>query len=52
VEAFQVQVEERFALCPAGQRSSNVSRLEEKKTGQVDYRIEWKQATCGTCSLR
>ena len=52
VEAFQVQVEERFALCPAGQRSSNVSRLEEKKTGQVDYRIEWKPATCGTCSLR
>lgn len=52
VEAFQVQVEERFALCPAGQRSSNVSRLEEQQTGKVNYRIEWNQATCGTCSRR
>jgi transposase len=52
VEAFQVQVEERYAVCPAGQRSSNVSRLEEKKTGKVDYRIEWSQGVCGTCPLR
>lgn len=52
VEAFQVQVEERVALCPAGQRSSNVSRLEEKQTGKVNYRIEWSKGTCGTCPLR
>ena len=52
VEAFQVQVEERMAVCPAGQRSSNVSRLEEKQTGKVDYRIEWSKAVCGTCPLR
>lgn len=52
VEAFEVQVEERYAVCPAGQRSSNCSRLEEKTTGKVDYRIEWSNATCGSCPLR
>jgi hypothetical protein len=40
------------ALCPAGQRRSDVSRLEEKKTGKVDFRIEWNKATCQTCPLR
>jgi hypothetical protein len=52
VEAFQVQVEERVAVCPAGQPSSNVSRLEEKQTGKVNYRIEGSKGTCGTCPLR
>jgi len=52
VEAFNVQVEERVALCPAGQRSRHVSRLEEKQTGKVDYRIEWNQGVCGPCPLR
>jgi len=51
VEAFDVQVEERYAVCPAGQRSRNCSRLEEQSTGKVDYRIEWSHATCGTCPL-
>jgi len=52
VEAFNIQVEKRMAVCPAGRPSSNVSRLEEKKTGQVDYRIEWNQGTCEPCPLR
>jgi len=51
VEAFDVHVEERYAVCPAGQRSSNCSRLEEKKTGKVAYRIEWRNGTCGSCQL-
>ena len=52
VEAFDVHVEERYAICPAGQRSGNCSRLEEKSTGKVDYRIEWSKAVCSTCSLQ
>jgi transposase len=52
VEAFDVRVEERCAICPAGQRSSNCSRLEEKSTGKVSYRIEWSQALCGGCAQR
>ncbi len=52
VEAFDVHVEERYALCPVGQRSSNCSRLEDKSTGKVDYRLEWCKASCGNCPRR
>jgi transposase len=52
VEAFDVHVEERYATCPAGQRSGNCSRLEEKQTGKVNYRIEWSQSLCDACSQR
>ena len=52
VEAFDVHVEERYALCPNGQRSSNCSRLEEQSTGKVVFRIEWSNAVCGACTLR
>jgi transposase len=51
VEAFDVHVEERSAICPAGQRSSNCSRLEVQSTGKVDFRIEWSQTVCSTCPL-
>jgi len=34
-EAFEVVVEERRALCPAGKQSTQCSRLEEEKTGKV-----------------
>ena len=40
-EAFQVRVEERRAICPAGKQSTQCSRLEEEKTGKVSYRFEW-----------
>ena len=52
VEAFDVHVEERYAVCPAAQRSSNCSRLEEQSTGKVVYRIEWSKTVCGACPLR
>ena len=52
LEAFNVHVEERYAICPAGQRSSNCSRLEERSTGKVVYRIEWSKTVCGACPLR
>jgi len=51
VEAFDVHVEERYAICPAAQRSSNVSRLVEKSSGAVTFRIEWNNAVCGSCPL-
>ena len=52
MEAFDVHVEERYALCPANQRSSNCSRLEEQSTGKVDFRIEWSKMVCSTCPLQ
>ncbi|MCX6997276.1 MAG: hypothetical protein NTV49_09350 [Kiritimatiellaeota bacterium] len=48
---FDVHVEERYAVCPAGQRSSNCSRLEVQRTGQVDFRIEWSKTVCQSCPL-
>lgn len=51
VEAFDVHVEERYAVCPAGQRSSNCSRLEEQNTGKVVFRMEWSKSVCSTCPL-
>lgn len=50
-EAFDVHVEERYAICPAGERSSNCSRLKAKDTGKVHYRIEWNQSLCQSCPL-
>lgn len=52
VDAFDVQVEDRRALCPAGNTSSNCSQLTESKTGKVSYRIEWNNTLCGACPLR
>lgn len=52
VDQFDVQVEQRCAICPAGQTSRNCSRLQEEKTGKVAYRIEWNQAVCQACPIR
>ena len=51
-EDFQVRVEERKAVCPAGHENSQCSSLEEKSTGRVSYRFEWKSAICAPCLLR
>lgn len=52
VEAFDVHVEERYAVCPNRRRSSNCSRLQEQSTGKVVYRVEWSNTVCGACPLR
>jgi transposase len=52
VDRFDVRVEERRAVCPAGQSSTNCSRLQEKETGKVAYRIEWNTTVCQACPLR
>jgi len=51
-EAFQVSVEQRRAICPAGHPNTQCSRLEEQATGKVSYRFEWDTAMCAGCPLR
>ena len=50
-EKFQVQVEQRQAVCPAGQRNTQCSRLVEQQTGRVSFRFEWS-THCADCPLR
>lgn len=51
VEDFAIRVEERQAVCPAGKRNTQCSRLEEADTGRVSYRFEFSTA-CQDCALR
>lgn len=50
-EEFEVQVEQRRAICPAGRESTQCSRLEEKASGRVSFRFEWS-THCHQCPLR
>jgi len=50
-DQFQVQVEQRQAVCPAGKPSTQCSRLVEKQTGKVTFRFEWS-THCAGCPLR
>jgi hypothetical protein len=52
VDQFDVHVEGRKAVCPAGQTSSQCSRVQEDKAGKTIYRMEWNKAVCQACSLR
>jgi transposase len=51
-DRFDVRVEDRAAVCPAGQQNSQCSRLEEQATGRVSYRFEWSTEACAQCPLR
>jgi transposase len=51
VEAFQIRVEERRAVCPAGRANTQCSRVADKKRGRVEYRFEWT-THCAQCPLR
>jgi hypothetical protein len=48
---FRINVEERTAVCPAGQSSTQCSRLVEASTGKVNYRFEFS-THCHDCLLR
>lgn len=50
-EDFQVNVEERSAVCPAGKTSTQCSRLEEEATGRVNFRFEFGMH-CHDCPMR
>ena len=52
IEAFDVAVAARSAVCPAQHRSTQCSRLEETSTGKVSFRFEWNRKLCGTCPQR
>ena len=48
---FQINVEARTALCPAGKTSTQCSRLVVAATGKVSYRFEFS-TQCHGCPLR
>ncbi len=50
VEAFDVTVEERSAVCPASQRNL-YCRLETRSSERVEYRFEWNRSLCESCPL-
>ena len=50
-EEFQIDVEGRQAICPAGQQNTQCSRLEEEQSGKVSFRFEWS-THCHGCALR
>jgi len=50
-EDFDVRVEERRAICPAGKENTQCSRLEAADGGKVSYRFEWS-THCADCALR
>jgi transposase len=52
VDQFDVHVEDRKAICPAGQTSSQCSRVQEDKAGHTIYRMEWNKSVCQACPLR
>jgi hypothetical protein len=49
---FEIHVEERRGVCPAGKVNAQCSRLEEKGTGKVSFRLEWGTSDCQDCPLR
>ena len=51
VEDFSVDIEGRRAVCPAGQASTQCSRIEDRWNGIVEYRFEWSWR-CGGCPER
>jgi transposase len=50
-EDFHICVEERKAICPAGNASTQCSRLAEAATGKVNYRFEFS-THCHGCPRR
>ena len=52
VDQFDVHVEDRNAVCPAGQTSSQCSRVQQDKAGKTIYRMEWNRDVCQACTLR
>jgi hypothetical protein len=51
IEAFDIDINQRRAVCPAGKENTQCSRLEEKETGKVSYRFEFS-THCHGCALK
>jgi len=48
---FDVSIANRQAICPRGLVSTQCSRLENQRTGQVNYRFEWSYH-CDDCPMK
>ena len=48
IEAFDISITERKAICPAGKTSTNCSKLTEEKSGKITYRFEFG-SQCHNC---
>jgi len=51
IEAFDVDITQRKAVCPQGRISTECSKLTEKQTGKVTYRFEFGRQ-CRSCPLK
>jgi transposase len=51
IEAFDISITERKAICPEGKRSTQCSELTEQKSGKVTYRFEFGRQ-CQDCPAR
>jgi transposase len=51
VEAFDVSITERKALCPQGKTSTECSRLTQRDSGKVTYRFEFGRH-CRNCAVK
>ena len=51
IEAFDISITERKAVCPDGRTSTNCSKLTEEKSGKVSYRFEFGRQ-CHDCKLK
>jgi hypothetical protein len=51
IEAFDVSIGERQAICPEGKASTQCSQLVEEKSGKVKYRFEFGRH-CRDCPVR
>jgi hypothetical protein len=49
-EDFTIDISQRQAICPDGQKATNCSRLEER--GRILYRFEWTNRICSACARR
>jgi len=52
VEDFEIDVENRQAICPQGHTNSQCSRLEEGATGRSSFRFEFSRKDCQDCPLK
>jgi len=50
-DAFQINVEQRYAICPSGKTSAQCARLVAGKTGRTSYRFEWGKH-CQGCAVK
>jgi Transposase DDE domain/Transposase domain (DUF772) len=51
IEAFDISITKRKAVCPDGKTSTNCSKLTEEKSGKVSYRFEFG-SQCHDCRLK